>query len=150
MIGLIQRVSKASVSVDQHIVGSIDKGLLLLLGIEKHDSQQALEKLARKIANIRIFEDEHGKMNVSLFDLYKQDKSVSLLVVSQFTLVADTAKGNRPGFSNSAPPTLGEDLYKRFITHFEQHYCPCQRGQFGANMQVSLVNDGPATFHLQV
>ena len=145
MIGLIQRVKQAKVSVGKEIIGQIDQGILLLLGIEKNDNKEKIEKLARKVANLRIFEDDNAKMNLSLLDIKGQ-----LLVVSQFTLVADTAKGNRPGFSNSASPALGETLYDEFIEHFTCTHAPCKSGQFGANMQVELINDGPATFYIQV
>jgi D-tyrosyl-tRNA(Tyr) deacylase len=145
MIGLIQRVTSAKVVVGGEPVGQIQGGILLLLGVEKDDSSSQIEKLARKIRNLRIFADEDGKMNLSL-----KDTQGKLLVVSQFTLVADTAKGNRPGFSNSAPPELGEKLYNEFIEHYSTTYDHCEAGTFGANMQVELVNDGPATFHIKV
>lgn len=145
MIGLIQRVKKARVSVDHNVIGEIEQGILLLLGVEKHDDETSVKKLAKKVASLRIFEDENAKMNLSLLDIKGE-----LLVVSQFTLVADTAKGNRPGFSNSAPPVLSENLYKHFIEHFSETYTPCKSGSFGANMAVQLVNDGPATFYLKV
>jgi len=145
MIGLIQRVRSASISVNQQSISRINVGILLLLGVEKNDTNIELEKLAKKVANLRIFSDAEGKMNLNLLTVNGE-----LLVVSQFTLVADTAKGNRPGFSNSAPPALGESLYNDFITHFGSTYSPCKSGQFGANMQVELINDGPATFYLKV
>lgn len=145
MIGLIQRVKHAQVSVNNECISKIGSGILLLLGVEKHDTQSSIEKLAKKVANLRIFDDEEGKMNLSLTAVKGE-----LLVVSQFTLVADTTKGNRPGFSNSAPAVLGESLYNDFITHFNSTYAICKSGRFGANMQVELVNDGPATFYLQV
>lgn len=145
MIGLIQRVKRAKVSVETVVIGEIDHGILLLLGIEKNDSNDSVERLAKKVANLRIFEDENAKMNLSLLDVKGE-----LLVVSQFTLVADIAKGNRPGFSNSAPPVLSENLYKQFINHYTAVYTSCKSGRFGANMQVELINDGPATFYLQV
>lgn len=145
MIGLIQRVSQASVSVENTTIGEISQGLLLFLGVEKDDTPISVKNLARKVANIRIFEDEAGKMNKSLLDINGQ-----ILVISQFTLVANTQKGNRPGFSDAAPPALGQDLYNAFLSHFKDEYIPCQSGQFGANMQVALVNDGPATFTIKV
>lgn len=145
MIGLIQRVTRAKVLVDARAVGQIDKGILLLLGVEKNDTLAQIEKLAKKVANLRIFADADGKMNKSLQDIDGQ-----LLVVSQFTLVADTAKGNRPGFSNSASHVDGERIYNAFIAHFCATYSECQSGCFGANMQVELINDGPATFYLRV
>lgn len=144
MIGLIQRVSNASVNVNGEQIAAIDRGCLLLLGVEKGDSREQVEKLAKKVASIRIFEDDDGKMNLSL-----QDIDAELLVVSQFTLAADTKKGNRPGFSNAAEPTLGNDLYEYFLEYYRSQYTACQHGEFGANMQVQLVNDGPATFYLQ-
>lgn len=144
MIGLIQRVKQAKVSVDNTLVSRIDNGILLLLGIEKKDTIDDIKKLARKVANLRIFEDDNAKMNLSLLDTQGE-----LLVVSQFTLVADTAKGNRPGFSNSAPHELSKTLYDQFITHYSCEYTTCKSGRFGANMQVELTNDGPATFYLQ-
>lgn len=145
MIGLIQRVSQASVSVDAQTIGKIEQGLVVLLGIEQQDTHEQIAKLAKKIANIRIFEDHNGKMNKSLRDIQGD-----LLIVSQFTLAADTHKGNRPGFSNAAAPQLGEKLYNDFIAHYQDLYGHCQQGQFGATMQVALINDGPATFYLQV
>jgi D-tyrosyl-tRNA(Tyr) deacylase len=145
MIGLIQRVKRAHVMVDNHALGKIGPGILLLLGVEKHDNSRTLEKLAKKVANIRIFPDEDDKMNLNLMAIKGE-----LLVVSQFTLVADTGKGNRPGFSNSATPALGEELYNEFIAHFNSTYRKCESGRFGANMQVELINDGPATFYLSV
>lgn len=145
VIGLIQRVKQAQVSVDHEVISEIQQGILLLLGVEKHDNKTSLEKLAKKVANLRIFEDDNAKMNLSLVDVKGE-----LLVVSQFTLVADTAKGNRPGFSNSAPHALGENLYNTFIEHFSEAYSPCKSGRFGANMAVELINDGPATFYLKV
>lgn len=145
MKALIQRVSYAQVNVNNQCINSISAGILLLLGIEKQDTLQSVERLAKKVANLRIFEDDNGKMNLSLLATKGE-----LLVVSQFTLVADTDKGNRPGFSNSAPALLSESLYNNFITHFNDQYGPCKGGQFGANMQVELINDGPATFYLQI
>lgn len=141
MIGLVQRVNSASVSVNGKVVGSISKGTLLLLGIEKDDNEVAIVKLAKKVANLRIFEDKMHKMNLSLLDIKGE-----ILVISQFTLVADTSKGNRPGFSNAASPELAQSVYEQFVEHFSQHYQKCETGEFAANMQVSLVNDGPATF----
>jgi D-tyrosyl-tRNA(Tyr) deacylase len=145
VIGLIQRVKRAKVSVDTVVISEIDHGMLLFLGVEKNDNNDNVERLSKKVANLRIFADENAKMNLSLLDVKGE-----LLVVSQFTLVSDIAKGNRPGFSNSAPPALGETLYKHFINHFTATYTSCKSGRFGANMQVELINDGPATFYLQV
>lgn len=144
MIGLVQRVKSASVKVDAKVISSIEHGILLLVGVEKHDSHESMTNLARKVANIRIFEDDDGKMNNSIKDVGGQ-----LLVVSQFTLAASTKKGNRPGFSDCAGHELGNALYQAFIQHYSQQHGPCMGGQFGANMQVELINDGPATFYLQ-
>lgn len=143
MKGLIQRVKQATVSVDSVTVGTINNGLLLFLGVEKDDSAEQIEKMARKVHNYRIFSDENGKMNRSLLDIQGQ-----LLVVSQFTLVADTSKGNRPGFSRGASPEQGERIYQAFVEHVNTQYQKCETGQFAADMQVALVNDGPVTFHL--
>lgn len=145
MIGLIQRVSRASVEVEGSTIGSIEKGILLLLGVERKDDQQSVEKLANKVLNYRIFADEDGKMNLNV-----RQAGGQLLVVSQFTLVADTKKGNRPGFSQGATPEQGKALYEAFIDYCDSQGMPCQTGEFGADMQVSLVNDGPVTFNLSV
>lgn len=145
MIGLIQRVTQAKVSVDGESINAINNGILLLIGVEKHDDNESVKRLAKKVANLRIFEDDQGKMNQSLLAVKGE-----LLVVSQFTLMADTTKGNRPGFSNSATPELSLRLYNDFISHFTHEYGPCKGGLFGANMQVELTNDGPATFYLQI
>jgi len=142
--GLIQRVKSASVNVDDLPVASIETGILLLLGIEKDDDILHVEKMARKVFNYRIFSDVDGKMNKSLSDVNGE-----LLVVSQFTLVADTTKGNRPGFSKGASPAHGESIYQAFIEHVSQQYRECQTGVFGADMAVSLVNDGPVTFWVE-
>lgn len=145
MIGLIQRVSEASVTVDNNVIGEIEQGILLLLGVEKDDTLAEVKKLAHKISHYRIFSDENGKMNLNV-----KQACGSVLVVSQFTLVADTQKGNRPGFSRGAPPALGESLYLQFIEELSNLGVPVASGQFGADMKVSLLNDGPVTFHLQV
>jgi len=144
MLGLIQRVSYASVAIENKLQGNIDQGILLLLGIEKNDSPDNTDQLLRKILNYRIFNDELGKMNLSLNDI-----GGDLLVVSQFTLAADTKKGMRPSFSSAAPPEPAEALYDYFL---KQAQIECQgrvaSGEFGADMQVSLCNDGPVTFLL--
>ena len=141
MKGLIQRVSAAKVEVDGEIVGEIGGGILLLLGVEREDNEVKAEKLLHKVQNYRIFGDDQGKMNLSL-----QDIQGELLVVSQFTLVADTAKGMRPGFSKGATPAEGERLYQYFVSKAKETGLNVQTGRFGANMQVSLTNDGPVTF----
>lgn len=143
MKGLIQRVSSASVSVNGQVLSQINAGIVLLLGVERDDGEQQIHKMARKVFNYRIFADSNGKMNKSL-----ADTDGELLLVSQFTLVADTSKGNRPGFSSGATPDHGEKIYQQFIQHVASQYQPCQTGQFGADMAVTLVNDGPVTFML--
>ena len=145
MIGLIQRVSSASAAVDGEIIGEIGRGVLLLLGVEKGDSSQQCQKLADKVMAYRIFADDDGKMNLSL-----KDVGGDLLVVSQFTLAADTDKGLRPSFTPAAAPELAASLYEEFIAYCSQTLTSVATGQFGADMQVSLCNDGPVTFFLQV
>ena len=144
MIGLIQRVSEAKVVVDGSVTGEIGSGLLLLLGIEKHDTRSELEKLLNKTLNYRVFGDDKGHMNLSLLDVGGE-----LLVVSQFTLAAETNKGLRPSFSSAAAPQDAEALYELFVKEAAQSV-GVQTGRFGADMQVSLVNDGPVTFMLSV
>lgn len=144
MIGLIQRVTQASVAVDDGVVGVIERGLLLYLGIEQNDTQAIAEKLAHKVLNLRIFEDHVGKMNHSVLHT-----NGALLVVSQFTLAAATHTGHRPSFSTAAPPDQAEHLYQHFIAH-ARLALPVETGQFGANMQVACVNDGPATFYVKI
>ena len=145
MLGLIQRVSSASVSVENTVVGTIDQGLLLLLGIEKPDLEAAADKLLQKILNYRVFADSEGKMNLSLRDIGGE-----LLVVSQFTLAADTNKGLRPSFSSAASPEQAEELYDYFLTQAATALnTQIQSGRFGADMQVMLHNDGPVTFMLR-
>lgn len=145
MIGLIQRVSKANVRVAGDTVGKISAGMLILLGIEKQDTQAEVEKLARKVSHYRLFSDTDGKMNLNI-----KQTGGEILVVSQFTLVADTTKGNRPGFSKGASPELGQRLYEAFIAELTKLDIPVATGEFGADMQVELVNDGPVTFNIQV
>lgn len=145
MIGLIQRVSEASVTVDATTIGRIEQGMLLLLGVEKEDGQAQIDKLVKKVSQYRMFSDEQGKMNLNI-----QQAGGSILVVSQFTLVADTQKGNRPGFSRGASPEVGKALYLQFFEALKATGIPVQTGEFGADMKVHLVNDGPVTFHFQV
>lgn len=145
MQGLIQRVSEAKVVVEGQVVGEIGQGILLLLGVEKGDDQQKADKLLHKVSGYRIFSDDEGKMNLSLKDIDGE-----LLVVSQFTLAADTKKGMRPSFSSAAVPTLGEELYEYFVKQAKASLNTVQTGQFGADMKVHLVNDGPVTFRLEV
>lgn len=145
MIGLIQRVSRAKVTVDEQSVGAIEKGLLILLGVEHEDNEAAADKLAQRIANYRVFTDSDGKMNNSLID-----EAGSVLVVSQFTLAADTRKGRRPSFSSAASPEQAKALYLHFCDAMKQQGLAVETGQFAADMQVELVNDGPVTFELRV
>ncbi len=145
MIALIQRVTQAKVDVDGITIGAIDKGLLVLLGVERGDDLAKMEKLATKVMSYRIFSDENGKMNLNL-----QQAGGSLLVVSQFTLAADTGRGLRPSFSGAGTPDQANTLYEAFIAFCQSKGVITQTGEFGADMQVSLVNDGPVTFNLQV
>ncbi|WP_067518864.1 D-aminoacyl-tRNA deacylase [Endozoicomonas ascidiicola] len=145
MKGLIQRVKHASVVVDGETVGQIDEGILLLLGVEKQDTEANADKLLDKALKYRIFSDEQGKMNLGL-----KDTGGELLIVSQFTLVADTRKGLRPGFSSGATPEQGEKLYDYFVQRARSQHNGVATGQFGADMKITLLNDGPVTFMLDV
>ncbi|MDR0806436.1 MAG: D-tyrosyl-tRNA(Tyr) deacylase [Enterobacteriaceae bacterium] len=144
MIALIQRVIRADVVVDSQTVGAIDKGLLVLLGVEKDDTPEKADRLCERVLGYRIFSDEQDKMNLNV-----QQIGGSVLVVSQFTLVADTQRGMRPSFSRGAAPQDAERLYQYFAERCRQSV-PTETGIFAADMQVSLVNDGPVTFSLQV
>ena len=144
MIALLQRVTGARVEVDGQLVGQIDKGLLVLLGVEKEDDLARATRLCERVLNYRVFADEQGKMNLNVSQVGGQ-----MLVVSQFTLVADTAKGNRPSFSSGADPELGRQLYEYFVGQVRDSGVHCETGRFAADMQVSLTNDGPVTFWLQ-
>ncbi|MDF2154003.1 D-aminoacyl-tRNA deacylase [Vibrio sp. CAU 1672] len=144
MIALIQRVSEAAVRVDGEVVGEIDQGLLVLLGVEKGDDEAKAKRLMERVTTYRVFEDGQGKMNLNV-----QQVNGKLLVVSQFTLPADTKKGTRAGFSRGAHPADAERLYDHF-SDLCQQVLPTERGSFAADMKVSLVNDGPVTFWLQV
>lgn len=144
MIALIQRVSSASVTLDQQCISSIEKGILLLLGVEKADTPAITKRMAERVCRYRIFEDASGKMNLPLLDIQG-----ALLVVPQFTLPADTTRGNRPSFTPAAAPELGNALYQEFIKQSRILTPNVQEGQFGADMQVQLTNDGPVTFWLQ-
>jgi len=143
MLGLIQRASNASVSIEGSITGQINQGILLFLGVQKNDSKADAEKLLHKVLNYRIFPDTEGKMNLSLSDV-----GGGLLVISQFTLAADTKKGLRPSFSAAAKPEHAEMLYNHFLECAVENHPIIQSGIFGANMQVSLCNNGPVTFML--
>lgn len=140
---VIQRVSEAKVIVNQEIAGEIHQGLLILLGVEKHDTSSDVERLASKVLDYRIFPDEKGHMNLSLLDI-----SGELLIVPQFTLAANTKKGLRPSFSSAASPELAEGLYEEFVAQSSLRCARVETGVFGADMKVHLVNDGPVTFIL--
>lgn len=145
MIALLQRVAEARVDIAGQTVGRIDHGLLVLVCAEPDDTPAVGEKLLAKILKLRIFSDAAGKMNLSL-----QDVQGGLLVVSQFTLAADTRSGNRPGFTGAAPPALGRDLYDAFVAAARAAHPVVQTGEFGADMQVHLVNDGPVTIPMRM
>jgi D-tyrosyl-tRNA(Tyr) deacylase len=138
---VIQRVTEASVTVDGNVVGQIDKGIVVLLGVAKEDTEKEAEYLAHKLVNLRIFEDEASKMNLSI-----QDIGGELLVVSQFTLLGDCRKGRRPGFSDAAPPAEADRLYRYFVEYLRTTGFKVETGQFQAMMLVKIFNDGPVTF----
>jgi len=140
---VIQRVSSASVSVDGAVVGKIDKGLCLLCGFTHGDSEQTVEQMAAKCLNLRIFEDQDGKMNLSLSDI-----KGAVLAVSQFTLYADCKRGRRPSFTDSADPVIAQKLYDKFVEILKSSGTMVQTGSFGAKMLVSIDNDGPVTIVL--
>jgi len=144
MKALIQRVSSASVTVEQQVIGAINTGLLVLLGVEKDDTEQQLKKLADKVLKYRVFSDENGKMNLNV-----QQAGGALLVVSQFTLAADTNSGLRPSFSTAAHPNHAFQLYQDFVLYCRSLGVEVATGQFAADMQVALVNNGPVTFLLE-
>lgn len=141
---VLQRVSRASVEVDNEIVGEIQQGLLALVGIGHGDTEQEVRWMADKTADLRIFPDEAGKMNLSLLDI-----GGSILVVSQFTLLGDCRKGRRPAFTDAADPEIANQLYQRYATMMSDKGIDVQRGVFAADMKVSLVNDGPVTMLLE-
>lgn len=145
MIGLIQRVSRAQVDVDGVTVGQIGRGIMLLLGVEKADTPATAERLLERVLGYRIFADAQGKMNLSL-----REVAGELLIVPQFTLPADTRKGMRPSFTPAAPPEQGKALFDDFVERARLQLESVQTGVFSADMQVSLTNDGPVTFWLQV
>lgn len=145
MLALLQRVKEARVEIAGEVVGAIQTGLLVLVCAERGDTDATVDKLLAKILKLRIFADEAGKMNRSV-----QDVGGGLLVVSQFTLAADTASGNRPGFTNAAPPDEGRRLYESFVEKARATHPLVQTGQFGADMQVHLVNDGPVTIPMRM
>ena len=141
---VLQRVSRASVTVKGEIIASISKGLLILFGAEKNDDDDKVQFLAEKTINLRVFPDEKGKMNLSCLDIGGE-----ILVVSQFTLAGDCTKGRRPGFDNAAAPEVASLLYQKFIQQFLVSGLKVATGEFGADMQVELINDGPITFILE-
>lgn len=141
---LIQRVSSASVTVDSQVIGAIDQGYLVLLGVGPEDNKATVERLVKKMIALRIFADENGKTNLSL-----KQVGGSVLVVSQFTLYADCSHGNRPSFTGSAPAALAEELYEYFLECCRKEIPKVEHGSFGADMKVSLVNDGPFTIMLE-
>ena len=141
---IVQRVNKSQVEVEEKVVGKIDKGFMVLIGITHNDTKEIADFLVRKLINLRVFEDENGKMNLSL-----KDVQGSLLLISQFTLYADCTSGNRPSFTNAAKPEFANELYEYIIEECKKQIPNVQTGIFGADMQVSLVNDGPVTIILE-
>ena len=141
---IVQRVNKSQVEVEEKVVGKIDKGFMVLIGITHNDTKEIADFLVRKLINLRVFEDENGKMNLSL-----KDVQGSLLLISQFTLYADCTSGNRPSFTNAAKPEFANELYEYIIEECKKQISNVQTGIFGADMQVSLVNDGPVTIILE-
>ena len=145
MLALIQRVTEAAVRVDDEIVGAIGPGLLALIGVEPGDGEAQVARMAERLLGYRVFADEAGRMNLGL-----GDTGGGLLLVSQFTLAADTRSGMRPGFSTAAPPELAEPVFNRLVAACRQNHAPgVETGRFGAHMVISLVNDGPVTFLLK-
>ena len=145
MIGLLQRVSSAEVRVRERAIAKIGRGLLILVGVEKDDTENSARRLAERLAGYRVFPDSSGKMNLSLADIKGE-----ILLVPQFTLAADTNSGMRPSFHLAAEPGRGKQLFDLLCGEIEQRNLLTGRGEFGADMQVSLVNDGPVTFYLRV
>ena len=142
MLGLIQRVSEAQINVSGKVVGKINRGLLLLLGVQKGDAERDVSRLVNKVVNYRVFRDDKGHMNLSLLDI-----SGELLITPQFTIAADTKKGSRPSFSSAAPPDEAQALFDIFVLQ-ARDLCAVETGIFGVDMKVSLTNDGPVTFML--
>ena len=145
MLSLLQRVKMANVCVNNQMIASIEDGILAFIAFEPDDSSNKLQKMAKKILTYRIFPDHNDKMNKNIMDM-----SYELLVVPQFTLAANTKSGSRPSFSSAADPILSKDLFSLFLKILKQDYPKIYAGQFQANMQVSLINDGPVTFFLKV
>ena len=140
---LIQRVSSSSINIDSNLYSSIDKGLLVFIGITHSDTTAEIAKLAKKLVELRIFEDSNGKMNLSLLDI-----DAEVMLVSQFTLYADCRRGRRPDFINAAPPEHAEALYNSFVEQVKQFTSKVATGRFAADMQIQLINDGPVTIFL--
>ena len=141
---ILQRVTRASVAIKGERITSISKGLLVLFGVEKHDDEEKVIFLAEKTLNLRVFPDGKGKMNLSCIDICGE-----ILVVSQFTLAGDCSKGRRPGFDNAASPDVAQFLYQKFVQQISKSRLKIATGQFGVDMQVELINDGPVTFTLE-
>lgn len=144
MKALIQRVTHAKVEVDGREVGAVGQGLLVLLGVAESDSEKSIDPLVQKVINLRVFEDEGGKMNLSLMDVKGQ-----MLIVSQFTLYADTSGGRRPSFADAARPEKAIPLYNKFVQQCEEAGLKVATGEFGAHMKVELINDGPVTIMVE-
>ena len=141
---VIQRVKNAKVEVDNKLVGSIEKGFLVLLGVTHNDTKEIADYLVKKLVNLRVFEDENGKMNLGLNDINGE-----LLIVSQFTLYADCSNGNRPSFTNAAKPDFANEIYEYFCDKCKENNIKVEQGIFGADMKVNLLNDGPVTIVLE-
>ena len=144
MIGLLQRVSHASVAIDGEVVGEIGRGLLVLVAVHRDDTDRDIARLAERITGYRVFPDDEGRMNRSV-----RDEGAGLLLVPQFTLAADTKKGTRASFTKAAPPEVGEEYFHRLVERCRQLIPEVETGRFGADMKVSLTNDGPVTFWLE-
>ena len=142
---LIQRVKRASVTIDNKLYSKIDKGILALVGIEKSDTIEQVQKMAKKLSGLRIFPDENDKMNRSILDIHGE-----MLIVSQFTLCGDCKKGTRPSFDKSAAPDIANKLYENFVKEIQNYGIKTETGVFGAMMDVELINDGPVTFMLEM
>lgn len=145
MKALIQRVKRASVTIDNKLYSKIDKGILALVGIEKSDTIEQVQKMAKKLSGLRIFPDENDKMNRSILDIHGE-----MLIVSQFTLCGDCKKGTRPSFDRSAAPDIANKLYEDFVKEIQNYGIKTETGVFGAMMDVELINDGPVTFMLEM